>query len=201
MATICAPERPANNPQTQAWQRLSTITGPQKLKNFGLERENVEVRRYTRAFLHGKAYLFGQQTDARAALVTSANLTAAGMWRNLEPGLVHYDPPVARRALEWFGELWGEAAEYKDDLRDLLFPEVKLVSPRDVYLRALLELLGDEDGREDAARPQSVNLAAFQADGFRRAMRIVQKHHGVVYADGVGTGKTEIGLAFVAGRA
>ncbi len=36
MATPCAPERPANNPQTQAWQRLSTIPGPQKLKNLGL---------------------------------------------------------------------------------------------------------------------------------------------------------------------
>ena len=36
MAMKCAPGRPANNPQTQAWQRLSTIPGPQKLKNFGL---------------------------------------------------------------------------------------------------------------------------------------------------------------------
>ena len=32
------------------------------------------------------AYLFGDADDARAALVTSANLTSAGMWRNPEPG-------------------------------------------------------------------------------------------------------------------
>lgn len=162
-----------------------------------LAREDVEVRRYAKAFLHGKAYLFGDRSDARAALVTSANLTGAGMWRNLELGLVHYEPHVARRALEWFGELWVEAAEYKDELRDLLFPEVPLVSPREVYLRALLELLGDLDHPADVGEPRSVDLAAFQADGFRRAMGIVQEHHGVVYADGVGTGKTEVGLAFV----
>lgn len=145
-----------------------------------LTREDVEVRRYTGAFLHGKAYLFGRQSDARAALVTSANLTAAGMWRNLELGMVHYDPQVARRAIEWFDDLWAEAAEYKDDLHDLLFPDVDLVTPREVYLRALLELLGEEDDGEEDVPLQNVSLAAFQADGFRRALRIVRKHRGVV---------------------
>ena len=52
----------------------------------------VEVRRFTRRFLHGKAYLFGDAGDARAALVTSANLTGAGLFSNLELGLVQYDP-------------------------------------------------------------------------------------------------------------
>ena len=198
-------------PATLFERTLETLRGERDLARFPpsralkelleirdwLAREDVEVRRYTKAFLHGKAYLFGQRSDARAALVTSANLTAAGMWGNLELGLVHYDPHVARSALDWFEDLWVDAAVYKDDLRDLLFPEVKLVSPRDVYLRALLELLGDEDDGGEFRRPQSVSLAAFQADGFRRALRIVEEHQGVVYADGVGTGKTEIGLAFV----
>ena len=49
-------------------------------------------------------------TDARAALVTSANLTGAGLFENLELGLVQYDPPVAARAIAWFDELWDEAA-------------------------------------------------------------------------------------------
>ena len=109
-----------------------------------LDRPNVEVRRYVKKFLHGKAYLFGDTSDARAALVTSANLTAAGMWQNLELGLVHYDPPVAERAIEWFDSLWEDATDYKDPLRELLFPDVSLLDPRTVYLRALLELFADE---------------------------------------------------------
>lgn len=160
-----------------------------------LNRDDIEVRRYTKEFLHGKAYLFGNADDARAALVTSANLTNAGMWRNLELGLVHYDPHVARRALLWFDELWADAADYKDDLRELLFPEVALLSPREVYLRALLELLGDDT--EEEARPEAVQLAAFQREGFERALGVLRKRRGVIYADGVGTGKTEVGLAFV----
>ena len=161
-----------------------------------LDRPNVDVRRYVKKFLHGKAYLFGDHGDARAALVTSANLTAAGMWQNLELGLVNYDPEVAKRAINWFDALWADASDYKEDLYDLLFPDVGLLDPRTVYLRALLELFEDEL-EHDETHSQAVSLAPFQEDGFRRALSIVNRHRGVVYADGVGTGKTEIGLAFV----
>ena len=162
-----------------------------------LDRPEIEVRRYTRRFLHGKAYLFGDTDDARAALVTSANLTGAGLFRNLELGLVQYDPPVAGQALAWFDQLWGEAEEFKDELRELLFPEIGLVSPRTVYLRALLELLDAEVDEPPGPLPGTVDLAPFQRDGFNRALRILNRHNGVIYADGVGTGKTEIGLALI----
>ena len=162
-----------------------------------LDRPDVAVRRYVHKFLHGKAYLFGDAGDARAALVTSANLTSAGMWRNLELGLVHYDPPVAQRAVQWFDGLWEESDDFKERLRELLFPDPGLLDPRTVYLRALLELLGDDLDEDDLPSPNAVKLAPFQDDGFRRALAIVRRRHGVVYADGVGTGKTEIGLAFV----
>ncbi len=163
-----------------------------------LQDPSVEVKRYVTRFLHGKAYLFGSVDDGRAALVSSANLTGAGLFANLELGLVHYDPPVSQMALRWFDLLWGQAAEFKDDLRALLFPDAGLVDPETVYLRALLELYGDElDLGLPASPVTSVALAAFQRDGYERARRIVAQHHGVIYADGVGTGKTEIGLAFI----
>ena len=160
-------------------------------------RDEVEVRRYTSRFLHGKAYLFGNADDARAALVTSANLTSAGLFSNLELGLVEYSPPVASQALAWFEGLWADAEDFKAELRELLFPTVGLVSPRTVYLRALLELLDVEMDEPPGPPPTAVELASFQQDGFTRALRILQRHHGVIYADGVGTGKTEIGLALI----
>ena len=162
-----------------------------------LDRPEVEVRRYTDRFLHGKAYLFGSQNDARAALVTSANLTGAGLFSNLELGLVQYDPLVAQQAVAWFDRLWEQAQDFKPELQRLLFPDVGLLSPRDVYLRALLELLGPEDDAPEGPTPGAVELTGFQRDGFARSLRIIGQHHGVVYADGVGTGKTEIGLALI----
>lgn len=49
----------------------------------------------------------------------------------------------------------------------------------------------------DGPPPRAVNLAPFREDGFGRAPGIVNRHRGVVCADGVGTGETEIGMAFV----
>ena len=47
--------------------------------------------------------------------MTSANLTAGGLFRNLELGLTRYDPGPVRQALEWFDLLWDEAVRL--DLR------------------------------------------------------------------------------------
>jgi superfamily II DNA or RNA helicase len=166
-----------------------------------LERPEVEVRRYTRGFLHGKAYLFGDGKDARAALVTSANLTGAGLEHNLELGLTNYDVPVARDALAWFEELWGQAAPFEEALVELLFPDPGRIDPMTVYLRALLELHSPEpDEASRPTRPTGLELAKFQRDGYERARVIARRHDGVIYADGVGTGKTEIGLAFIEER-
>lgn len=167
----------------------------QDLKTW-LDQPQVQVRRYTERFLHGKTYLFGNPEDARAALVTSANLTNAGLFHNLELGLTHYHPLVVKAAVQWFQSLWEDAEDFKTELQDLLFPNPGLLDPQTVYLRALLELF-DEETQQPLAPLRTVNLAPFQEDGLRRAMEIVRRRHGVVYADGVGTGKTEIGLAFI----
>ena len=181
----------ASFPPSRAARQLSEI-------DTWLDHPSVDVRRYVTNFLHGKAYLFGSVDDARAALVSSANLTGAGLFRNLELGLVGYDPAIARRAFEWFDLLWDDAAPFKDELRGLLFPDVGAVDPETVYLRALLELYGEDFGDpQDAPAISAVALASFQRDGYERARQILADHHGVIYADGVGTGKTEIGLAFI----
>jgi superfamily II DNA or RNA helicase len=166
-----------------------------------LDRPEVEVHRFVSEFLHGKAYLFGDETDARVALVTSANLTGAGMERNLELGLANYDVPVARDAITWFDDLWKQAPPFEDELRGLLFPDPGRIDPATVYLRALLELHGPEaDDPLRLSRPTALELAPFQRDGYERARVIARRHGGVIYADGVGTGKTEIGLAFIEER-
>lgn len=170
-----------------------------------LELESTQVKRYTQRFLHGKAYLLGelaesgQLTGQGTALVSSANLTSAGLLSNLELGLVHYQPNVVRMALDWFNGLWEEATDFKSDLLDLLIPPLPETDPQTVFLRALLELYGEELPEEPTPatlRPGS-GLSAFQHDGYERARRILERYHGVLYADGVGTGKTEIGLAFI----
>jgi superfamily II DNA or RNA helicase len=158
---------------------------------------DVDVRRFVQRFLHGKAYLFRDDVDARAVLVSSANLTEAGLRHNLELGLVDYNPGPSRAAHAWYDDLWERSEPFGDELRELLFPAVDLVDPETAYLRALVDLYGADLGEATGPPPERVALADFQRDGYERARRIVADHGGVVYADGVGTGKTEIGLAFL----
>ena len=166
------------------------------------ESDQVGVRRYTRHFLHGKAYAIGELNDSGslaepgAALVSSANLTQGGLSTNLELGMVHYQPNVVGMALQWHQRLWDGAEDFREGLLDLLRPPLLESDPQTVFLRALLELYeGDLDDAPPV--PELHDLTAFQRDGFARAKRILDKHGGVLFADGVGMGKTEIGLQFV----
>jgi phosphatidylserine/phosphatidylglycerophosphate/cardiolipin synthase-like enzyme len=66
----------------------------QRLLGF-LASGKIEVRRYEKTFMHGKAYLFA--TDNEGVVVGSSNFTAAGLTSNLELNLGRYDPtPVEK---------------------------------------------------------------------------------------------------------
>ena len=54
--------------------------------------DKVEVRRYEERFFHAKAWIL--RGNNRGLLAGSSNLTAAGMSRNLELNIGHYDEPV-----------------------------------------------------------------------------------------------------------
>lgn len=209
-----APGLDAELPLTRFSDQLAALRGERDFARFPpsraaarlaevddfLTRSDVEVRRYTSEFLHGKAYLLGDAVDGRAALVSSANLTSAGMYANRELGLLDYNPPVVGQTIAWFDRLWARATPYKDELRALLFPAPASITPEDVYLRALLELYGEELFETEMPRPLEearIVLADFQQQGYERARQKLERYSGVLYADGVGTGKTEIGLALI----
>ena len=171
-----------------------------------LESDDVAVRRYVRRFLHGKAYVIGRLGDSGsptgpgAALVSSANLTQGGLIANLELGMVHYQPNVVGMALGWYQRLWDDAQDFREELLDLLRPPALESDPQTVFLRALLELYEGDLG-DDGPLPELHTLTAFQRDGLARANRILDRYGGVLYADGVGMGKTEIGVQFIRERA
>lgn len=170
----------------------------------------TEVRHYTRRFLHGKTYLLGQLDGGQpsgqgAALVTSANLTGAGLGgnaqlANLELGMAHYQPSAVTAALGWYGDLWEQAQDYKRELRELLLPPIAEYDPQTIFRRILMELFDLSELGTGAPLPKENRLADFQEDGYQRAQAILNQYHGVLYADGVGMGKTEIGLQFVRDR-
>ena len=57
--------------------------------------------------LHTKLYVAGN----RQAIITSANLTAGGLGRNLEFGLVAHDRTLVEGCVEYFDRMWAQAGE------------------------------------------------------------------------------------------
>jgi len=98
---------------------------------------------------------------------------------------------------QWFERQWRDAADFKQDLIELLdaskFGSVQY-TPYQVYLKALFEYFRDELGEDAMGVGRSaVALAEFQDDAVKRARRILTRYDGVLVADSVGLGKTWIG--------
>ena len=153
----------------------------------------VQVRRFTKGFLHGKAFLV--TTDHEGVIAGSANFTYAGLTLNQELTLGHYQPAVVAQVAEWFEDLWDQAEDY--DLAAVYEQRFRPHEPYLVYLRMLYERYGAEVEEEARGLRTGMRLTQFQEDGVWRAQRILEEHHGVVVADGVGLGKTFIAGAII----
>lgn len=151
----------------------------------------VQVRRYERGFLHGKAYLV--RTGDEGVLAGSSNFTFSGLSRNLELNLGHYQPETVRQVRDWFETLWDDATDY--DLASVYEERYEPHPPYLIYLRMLWERYGAEVEAMAKASGIGMHLAPFQKDGVVLAKNILGRYTGVVIADGVGLGKT-----FIAGE-
>lgn len=157
---------------------------------------NVEVRRYERAFLHAKAYIFvppdGVYGGRAGVIAGSSNLTGGGLSRNLELNLGRYDDPIVQQARTWFDALWEEADPV--DLAALYEEMFAAFTPWEIFLFILYRLYGEEVAelqKEDEGLP----LTSFQTHGVARVLRLIRDCGGAIVADEVGLGKT-----FIAGE-
>ena len=150
-----------------------------------LQSGKIEVRRYTRHFLHAKAFLF--RGPERGLLAGSSNLTRAGLQSNLELNLGHYGDPLLERVEHWYEELWAEAQPF--DLAALYEELLAEYPPYLIFLKILWQLYHGEIA-EEAKDAGGIPVTTFQLHGVWRARRILREYGGVLIADGVGLGKT-----------
>lgn len=181
-----------------------------------IEEERLEVRVYTRGRLHAKAYIFdyGAVYDAAhnplpavedgVAVVGSSNFTLSGIMHNTELNVVVHGNENHAVLKEWFAVLWAEADPFDAQLLEELASSWPLaqVTPYDLYLRTVYELVGDRlDGEEEASflwQSEILEvLADFQYRAVQRARAMIRQYGGCFVADVVGLGKSYIGAAIV----
>lgn len=151
----------------------------------------VEVRRYNKGFLHGKAFIANHPAFS-VLLAGSSNFTYAGLMRNAELMIGVKSDEHVQYVLDWFDTFWEDSEPF--DLAELYELRWQKHSPWLVFLRMLWERYGNDIGDEKYEQTL-LKLAPFQAEGVKRAMRLMDEIGGVLVADEVGLGKT-----FIAGE-
>ena len=162
-----------------------------RLIAFLKNKEKVEVRRNTQRFNHAKCYIF----DNVVAL-GSSNFTRGGLIGNMELNAILYQPSAQREVKEWFERRWREAEDASDYLINIL-EESKFGLPLEpfiAYLKFLYEYYKPKIAEIQEGEERRNELAAFQTDAVKTALRILRKYSGVIIADSTGLGKTHIGL-------
>lgn len=165
----------------------------------GIRNGKIECRVYRQDKFHAKCYI----THARSAvvgsfaLVGSSNFTSPGLAQNIELNVQIRGPEVGILQ-SWYDSHWEDAEDVTADVLLTLDRHIRAQTPFEVWFRALHEFLRaheltpDEwDKTSSSIFPQ---LGGYQRDAYKNMMEISEKFGGAFLCDGVGLGKTFVGL-------
>lgn len=166
-----------------------------------LRADQIECRVYTRKKFHAKAYITHAKLAVvgSAALVGSSNFTQPGLEDNVELNI------QVRREVEvlqqWFERHWEEAEDITPEVIDVIERQVREYAPFLVYAKALQEFFkGHEmtvgEWEQNASQIYRI-LDQYQKEGYQALMKIAGQYSGAFLCDGVGLGKTFIGLMLI----
>lgn len=161
----------------------------------------IECRVYTKKKFHAKAYITHAKLAVvgSAALVGSSNFTQPGLEDNVELNI------QIRREVEvlqqWFDRHWAEGEDVTPDVIAVIARQVQEYAPFLIYAKALQEFFrGHEmtagEWEQNASRIYRV-LDQYQKEGYQALMKISSQYGGAFLCDGVGLGKTFIGLMLI----
>jgi superfamily II DNA or RNA helicase/HKD family nuclease len=167
----------------------------------------IECRLYRKEKFHAKTYITHARLEVvgSSALVGSSNFTYPGLHENIELNVQITGRPVTVLQ-EWYEEHWNEAEDVTSDILKTIERHTALYSPFDVYARSLHEFfrrheMTDQEwllaGHEKGGSRVYPILDYYQQEGFHELLDIREKYHGAFLCDGVGLGKTFIGLMVI----
>lgn len=183
-------------------ERDDSLTGLEAIRN-AVAVGQIQARVFTRAKFHSKAMLMKMKPPhlSNYGIVGSSNFTEPGLCRNVELNLLTTEQHQLNALWEWYERHWVEAEEVREELLRVIEPHLQLYSPFEVYAKALYEyFLGKElpatTWEEQESKIYPI-LDELQRRGYRQALKIAAEWGGALICDGVGFGKTYIGLMLI----
>lgn len=166
-----------------------------------LQAGKIECRVYTKAKFHAKAFI----THARSAvigsraLVGSSNLTVPGLTANVELN-VHIRSEVDQLQA-WFERHWDDAQDVTADLLKVIERHTADFTPFEVYAKSLQEYFKAHEQTvtewERTGSKMWPLLDQYQREGYQALMKVGATYNGAFLCDGVGLGKTFVGLMVI----
>jgi superfamily II DNA or RNA helicase len=159
----------------------------------------IVCRVYRKAKFHAKAYITHARLEVvgSSALVGSSNFTFPGLTENIELNVQITGRPV-NVLQEWYEEHWNAAEDVVPEILRVIERHTREYSPFEVYAKALYELHRRQEPTDQQWLTQQSRvypiLDQYQRDGFHRLLEIAEDHGGAFLCDGVGLGKTFVGL-------
>jgi len=159
----------------------------------------IQVKVYRKKKFHAKAYITHGSLDVvgSAALVGSSNFTRPGLTRNVELN-VRFTGVEVRELQDWYDGYWNEAEDVTPELLSVLQRYERERTPFEVYCKALQVLTENvAPGEQEWETQQSVIyplLAPYQRDAYLGLKERARGWGGGFLTDGVGLGKTFVGL-------
>ena len=163
----------------------------------------IECRVYDKDKFHAKAYITHAKLEVvgAQALVGSSNFTQPGLTKNVELNVQIQSAREVAQLQEWFEAHWDKAKEVTDAVIETISRHTHLYSPFDVYTKALQEFFrGHELTATEWDEMQSHmfrRLDRYQKEAYWALMKIARQHGGAFLCDGVGLGKTFVGLMLI----
>lgn len=171
----------------------------------------IECRVYDKDKFHAKAYITYFKDEYKGqfiksmnvpdgyALVGSSNFTKAGLTRNIELNVqVKSD---VNQLQAWFEEHWQAGMDVTQAVLEIIETHCKEYAPYDVYLRSMYEFFkGQEETISEWEQHDSAiypDLSQYQRDGYNSMVSIAERYGGAFLCDGVGLGKTYVGMMLI----
>jgi SNF2 family DNA or RNA helicase len=168
-----------------------------------LRSRQIECRVYDRDKFHAKAYITHAKLEVvgSQALVGSSNFSAPGLTKNIELNVQIQSAREVAHLQEWFEAHWKEATEVTETVIETISRHTRPYTPFEVYAKALQEFFrGHEltatewDETRSRMFPQ---IDRYQKEAYWALMKIARQHGGAFLCDGVGLGKTFVGLMLI----
>ena len=168
-----------------------------------LRKGQIECRVYAKRKFHAKAYITHPRVAVigSVALVGSSNFTLPGLTQNIELNIQVKGAGDVAQLQEWFELHWQQGEDITPEIIRVIERQIAEYTPFQVYAKALLELFKSHElpptAWEQTQSKMYPHLDLYQKEAYHSLLKISRQHRGALLCDGVGLGKTFVGLLLI----